>query len=224
MKNLLILIILLLLFQNGIAQVKIYIDENGQEINDKEYYKKWRNKDLLLTNWSHIDENGIQNYTLKKDLYMTGNFNYNEITSQLESIINREIPENNTILIAYNYIDDLCTVPRWDNNWTEDNIKDRKNFTDPIRKSIARKNITYITLYEEGMTLDNKPDDQNEYFYMDSGNFFRNKLFVNPTSCGSFAIIKPNGETLIRNGEYRPDWMVTHLKQKNWKLFFDSED
>ncbi|TYB74627.1 MULTISPECIES: hypothetical protein [Bizionia] len=224
MKALFSILLLLFMLHSISAQENIYIDENGQEIDNQDYQKRWRNKDLLLTTWSHIDTNGIKNYTLKKDLYMTGNYDYNEITLQLEIIINREIPKNNIILIEYNYKDDLCTVPRWDNNWTEDNIKDRKKFTDPLRKSILKKNISYITLYEEGMTLANKPNDKNEYFFIDAKKTFRNKLFIYPTNCGSYAIIKPNGETLIRNGEYRPDWMVTHLEQKNWKLFFDSND
>ncbi len=44
-----------------------------------------------------------------------------------------------------------------------------------------------------------------------------------PTLCGSYALIKPNGQALVRNGEYRPDWLVSLLQPENWNINFSPE-
>ncbi|TYB79208.1 hypothetical protein [Bizionia myxarmorum] len=223
MKLAFTIIIILFFFQSTSAQENIYIDENGKIISSEAYSEKLRNQDLSYSKWLHIDENGDTHYTLTQGYYSKGVFDYFEIKSEIENLINRKIPDSNTILIEYRYKDDLCTARR-DNKWTKDEILDRKNFLNPLRTDIEKNKITFIVLFENGMTLRNRPHKKDEYFYIDSNNFFRNKIFIKPTWCGSYALIKPNGETLIRNGEYRPDWMAEHLKNVNWKLFFDSKN
>lgn len=223
MKNVLSFLLILLFFHNSVAQGNIFTDENGSNISIEEYSEKLRNKDLSYSKWLYIDDNGDKHHTLNQGLYLKGMFNYNEIKTQIEKLINRKTPDSNTILIEYRYTDDLCTSRR-DNKWTKDEILERKNFLNPLRKDIEKNKITFIVLFENGMKLRNRPNKKDEYFYMDEDNFFRSKFFINPTWCGSYALIKPNGETLIRNGEYRADMMAEHLKDENWQLFFNTEE
>lgn len=152
---------------------------------------------------------------------MTGVYDYDALVYQLQAIITREIPRSNIILLEYYFKDDLCRAPHLGNNWNRKDMAERKKFTNSMRKKMQRNNITYIALFEPGMTLENTENDPKAYYFMDSANFFRKHLFVSPTNCGSYALIKPNGETLIRNGEYRPDWMAAHLDARNWALFFE---
>ncbi len=195
MKTLLSTLLILFIFQTSSAQENIYSDENGNALNKEDYYAKWRNKDLSYSTWLHVDEKGTTHHTLKQDLFLKGVFNYQEIKTQMEILINRKIPDSNTILIEYMYKDDLCT-PRWDNKWTKVEIADRKFYLDTYREDIELKNIIFIVLFEAGMTLKNNPRKKNEYFFMDNENYFRNKLFKSPTLCGSFALIKSSGQVL----------------------------
>lgn len=220
MKSLLNLLLILFIFQTVSAQENSHADENGNALNKKDYYAKWRNKDLSYSTWLHVNEKGITHHTLKQDLFLKGVFKYEEIKTQMETLLNRKIPDSNTILIEYRYKDDLCTS-RWDNTWTQVEIIDRKNFLDPLRRDIERKNITYIVLFEAGMTLKNNPRKKNEYFFIDNENYFRNKLFKSPTLCGSFALIKSNGQVVIRNGEHRADMMAKLLNNEIWAQFFN---
>lgn len=205
------------------AQKYIYFDENGNKINKSKFLKNWRDKDLLLSRWDSLGNDGKRYVRLKKDLYLKAKSDYNYINKELEKLTNKSIPENTILLLNFNFKDDLCTS-RWDNNWTKNDIQIRKHFLDPIKATIEKDSIIYLVLFEKGMIVKNNTKRKNEYFFLDENSFFRKNIFKNPTLCGSFALIKPNGQTLIRNGEYRADDMVQHLIPENWNLFFGAED
>lgn len=220
-----IITVFLLLFLTPLvhSQKSIYIDEKGDTINKSTYLEKWRNKDFLLSAWQHKDKKGKHYLTLKKDLYLKGTYDYINVKSKIKELTNIKIPDSTTLLIEYFYKDDLCSSSR-DNNWTRSEISERKKFTDPMRISLIKKQIFLISLFEPGIKLKNKPENKNEYFFTDKNNFFRKNFFINPTLCGSFVLMKNNGECIIRNGEYRADSMADHLKPENWSLFFEKKD
>lgn len=221
--KILFFLISILLLQNTNAQNKRYIDENGIEINESNFKEKIRDKNQLLSSWSYIDTKGDIVVTLKDDLYLTGIYNYADIKKQLEKVIRKKIDGSPNLFLEYFFKDDLCTSNSRDNKWTKGDIIELKVYLSPIRKKIP-KNIAYICLFEEGIILKNNPNRKREYFYTDEGNFFRKHIFKSPTTCGSYAIIKPNGQTLIRNGEYRPDHMSEHLIPSNWEIFFNTDN
>ncbi|WP_104735537.1 hypothetical protein [Hanstruepera ponticola] len=223
MKYLFITIVVLFCFQVNFAQENIFIDENGNEIKEIDFKKKSMDRSLMLSAWKHIDDKGEIVYTLKKDLYKIDILNYKEVKDQIEILINRRVPDNNTILLEYYYKDDLCTSNR-DNIWTRKEVINRKKFTNSLKRKIEKDYITYIVLFEKEIVLKNNHNNKKEYFYADETGFFRDNIFKNPTICGSFALIKSNGETVIRNGEYRADLMAKHLKPENWNLFFKPQD
>ena len=159
-------------------------------------------------------------YQFNAPKYSTYKVDYKIIKTEIEKITNRVYSDSTIFLINYNYLDDNCSD--WFlNKLSSEIINDRKTFIEPLKKGIEYKsNVIYLALFENGIVLKNKPESKKEYFFSDQNNFFRSNLFLNPTLCGSFGLIKPNGETLIRNGEYRPDNMYEHLKPKNWDLIF----
>ena len=61
-----------------------------------------------------------------------------------------------------------------------------------------------------------------KYFINDENSFFKINFFKKSILCGSFLIIKPNGQTLIRNGEYRIDSMANHLIPDIWNKIFST--
>ena len=201
------------------AQKKIYLDENGNEIKERIFRKKWHDKKFLLSRWDYIGENGKRYCKLKKDLYLVDSLDYLEIKTTLELTTNRKIKHNTILLIEYHYKNDLCSNSI-DNRWPKDKVAGRKEFLNPQLIELKKENIMLVCLFETGILLQNNIKILDEYFYLDSDDFFRKKIFTNPTLCGSYALIKPNGQTLIRNGEFRPDWMANHLKSEYWKVFF----
>lgn len=152
--------------------------------------------------------------------YSTYKVDYTLIKTEIEKITNRTYTDSTIFLINFNYLDDNCS-DWFSNNLSSEKINDRKTFIEPLKKSIEYKsNIIYLAFFENGIVLKNKPESKREYFFSDQNNFFRKNLFINATVCGSFGLIKPDGQTLIRNGEYTPTEMFQHLKPEIWELIF----
>ncbi len=218
--NYLIIIIFFSLFFNTIiGQERIHLDIDGDTISKPSFQEKWRNKNNAFIRWDSLGTKQQRFCKLKKGLHQIGNLDFNLIKKKLESISKSQIIDSSIILIEYYYKDDLCSSTR-DNTWTRTEINQRKSFLNPIKKELNNKNITLVCLFEKGMLLKNKSNSEKEYFFIDEDNYFRSNLFTNRTLCGSYALIKPNGETLIRNGEYRPDTFAQYTKEENWSLFF----
>lgn len=146
--------------------------------------------------------------------------NYNIFKDSLQNITKKTYNDSTIFIISFQYKDDICSDV-YSNKMSKEMIANRKYFLNPIREKIEKENnIIVLELFENGIQLNNKPTNKDEYFFSDANNFFRNNLFLNPTSCGSFVIIKPDGLTLVRNGEYRADMMAEHLKPEIWNSIF----
>ncbi|WP_133085471.1 hypothetical protein [Winogradskyella aurantia] len=181
-----------------------------------------RNRDLNLRHWSWVDEKGKYFHKLEKGRYYKGYFDYNLIKTELEKIIPYTVTDSSTIIIEYYFKDDLCSDPHKDNKWTSSEISERKSFLNPIKKDLRNRGIFFISLFEKGIKLRNRPTSKNEYFFVDENNFFKENLFKSPTTCGSHAAIKTNNQTLVQNGENRADYFAENLSKENWSLFFSS--
>ncbi|HMB99448.1 MAG TPA: hypothetical protein VKN14_00265, partial [Flavobacteriaceae bacterium] len=58
MKLILTLILTVLTLKSISAQKRVYLDENGNEVKEKIFRKKWLNKNLLLSRWDYIGNDG----------------------------------------------------------------------------------------------------------------------------------------------------------------------
>ncbi len=201
------------------SKAKYWLDPEGNEIKDKfiinisEQYP-----DNSLAFRKTVDSGIVYQYNSPK--YSTYKVDYKIIKAEIEKITNKTYSDSTIFLIRFNYLDDTCSD--WNSNEMNiEKINSRKNFDDSLKRKIERNsNVIYLCLFENRIILKNKPKSKKEYFYSDQNIFFKSNLFLHPTVCGSFGLIKPNGETLIRNGEYRPDSMFEHLKPEIWNLIF----
>ncbi len=223
MKIVLSFFFIILVSHYSLGQEKIYLDEDGNKVNQIEFRKKWSDKELLLSRWDSIGKNKKRYATLKKDLYQYGNFTHSSLITELEKITGKKIQDSLIIILEFYYKDDLCNSV-WDNKWTKSDIKERKEFITPIRDYLYSNDMILFCLFEKTIQLKNNPNSETEFFFSDLNSFFRNKIFLNPTLCGSHAIIKPNGEVLVRNGENRADYMTGHLKPEIWNRFFNDKE
>lgn len=217
-----IIFILLVITLNCYAQTsstKYWLDPEGKEIKIK-YLNLLSEKfpDNAMAFRKTADSGIVYQFNAPK--YSTYKVDYTIIKTEIEKITNKTYTDSTIFLINFNYLDDNCS-DWFSNNLSSDKINDIKTFIEPIKKGIEYKsNVIYLAFFENGIVLKNKPESKREYFFSDQNNFFKKNLFINATICGSIGLIKPNGQTLIRNGEYRPDWMNDHLKPEIWNLIF----
>jgi hypothetical protein len=213
-------IFLLMLFiscsvTNARLNVKAHLNENGKSITEKEFQENWRNKENNFFRWDYINEEGRREAKLFSPVYTIYQLNYSLFSQKLETLTHKKFPENQIFILEYTYLNDLCSYDS-SNHWSRQKIKTRKTFTNKIKENIEQTpNIDVLNFFEEGILLENSEHSQEEYFFIDKGNFLRNLLFTQPTLCGSMAIIKPNGQGVMRNGEYSTQSMADHLRPEN---------
>lgn len=222
MKRSLFILLFISLCSSIQCQTHVFLDVNGDTISKSYYLSKIRNRNLGLRIWSWLGAKRTQFHQLYTGRYYRGYFEYDLIKRELEKLGPIQVPDSSSIIIEYYYRDDLCSSEHKDNKWAADEIRRRKWFLKPIKNSLNDKEIYFVALFEKGIKLRNSPKSKDEYFFLDKNNFFRNNLFTTPTTCGSHAAIKPNGQTLIENGEQRADRFSSNLKDDKWPLFFQA--
>lgn len=197
-----------------------FFGEHGKEISKSEFQKKWRNTSLGLTRWDFIDGNK-RIVKLSRPLYERYLISYDPFLNNLERITGQDFKDSTTFLISFHHLNDLCTS-RWSNTWSQSVIEGRKSRLQPHLAEIIRNypNVKYFQFFEIGYLLEKKKAPENEYFFTDTGNFLKKSIFKNPTLCGSLALVKSNGQVLVRNGEYSILSMAQHLDEETWKLIF----
>ena len=213
----LFLLFSILAFSQNVDRNKdIYLDSNDRVVTQKEFRSQWSNK----ARWDYINEQGNRVNTLHDTVFIVFEAEYEILKNKIESITTKRIPPNSRILIEYYFLNDLCASSKSDNNWTKYRIRKRKNFLKSYKEELEKNSDIFVVfLFEEGIKLNSNPEKESEYFYTDQNNYFRDSIFLNPTLCGSFALIKPSGEILVRNGENRID-MFNDFAEENWNLFF----
>ena len=218
-KVLLLLMFLSVSLSAQTSKAKYWLDPEGNEVK----YKYIINLSELYPDNSmafrKTADSGIV-YQYNSPKYSTYKVDYKIIKTEIEKITNKTYSDSTIFLINFNYLDDPCS-DWFSNEMNIEKINSRKNFNNPIKRKLERNsNVIFLCLFENKIILKNRPKSKSEYFFSDQNNFFKSNLFLHPTLCGSFGLIKPNGETLIRNGEYRPDSMFEHLKPEIWNLIF----
>lgn len=197
------------------------VDQHG---NLRSYYKA---KEITIEEEQayhlHIAENISSLNGNGNPVYEPLMADYVQIKKFLEDISGRSF-EDKIFLVEYTYANDHCSSNN--NNWDKAAIKKRKQFLKPQKKEIENRNreVIILNIFEKEISLSNSPDSKKEYFFTDKGNFLRKNLFQNATACGSFALIRPNGQTLVRNGESYAWALEQHLKPETWSLFFPGKN
>ncbi|MFD2834584.1 hypothetical protein [Gramella sp. AN32] len=216
MRNLLLLFLLFPVIISA-QKANIYLDQNGKEINYKEYrelqntYSSWR---------TNRNDKSISKIN-KANKVETFSGNYTAIKEVIEEITGKSYPENTIFLIEYTVKNDYCHGIKDPNYWSKKETAHWKEFVQPKIKWFESKyeNTVVLYLFENSITFQ-ETDGKRKIFYSDSKNIFKKTLFQIRAYCGHHAIINPDNNILVYNGESGPEFMAEYLKQKNWKLFF----
>lgn len=218
-------LILLLISVLGFAQnskAKYTLDPRGKKTSKsfRMLYEKYPENAMAF----RMTQDSGRVYQYNSPKYAAYRINYEECKSNLENITDTEFPVGTIFIIYYIYKDDACS-DHFSNKITLQNIADRKEFNDPIKSSIEKKypNTVFMVLYDNGIAIQTDSKAKKEYFFSDKENYLRKTIFKTPTVCGSFGIIKPDGTTLVRNGEHRADWMAEHLNPEIWDSIFKTQ-
>ena len=218
-KITLLLLLITLSITAQTSKVKYWLDPEGKEVKNRfimDLVKKY--PDNSMTYRKTTDSGMVYQFNSPK--YSTYKVDYKIIKTEIEKITNKTYSDSTIFILNFNYLDDNCSTC-FSNNMTIDQINFLKKYFNQHKTEIEKKgNIKIISFFEKGISIYSDSKNKDEYFYNDSNSFFRINLFKNPTLCGSYGLIKPNGQTIIRNGEYDIMSIYKHLKDRIWNKFF----
>lgn len=217
-------IIILLLIQiisaNSYSQ-KFYLDENNKKITRQIFQKKWRDDELNLFRWDYIKKDSGRVAKLCSNQFRFFRANYDTICKEIRSLTKKKLPENATIIIEFIHANDLCNSQENPNSWDKGRLNNRELFLNEVRNNIKNNNIKniYLVVFDKDINT-NSYINSIENFYIDINNFFKNTFFQKPALCGSYLALKPDGYLLIRNGEFRADFLLKYLDSSIWSEIF----
>lgn len=195
----------------------IHLDNQRNEISKADFWSS-NEQNENFSRWVYVDENNDKVHIFNQPKFIRLVGNYENYKSELEALTGKKYAKNTSFLLEYNFKDDLCTPA--EDNWNKTRTNQRKSFLDPQKASIEKsyQNVVVLNLFEEGIQLETSIS--NDYFLIDQDNKFRNSLFKEPARCGAFAIIRPDGKILVRNGEHRMDYMAELMQPEIWDNIF----
>ena len=201
-------------------EVQYWIDENGKSITLESFLSEWRYDKSDFARWDYrsIDSSRVARLTHQK--FATYQIDYKLFLNYFQELSNKDYSENTIFLIEYHFLNDYCEGEPT-NVWDYDKVARRSKYTDKQISEINKidQNIVYLIILEEGIKFKMKKNGK-EYYFTDKNNFLRKSIFVNPSLCGSFLITKPDGKTLVRNGEFIATMMIEYLKPNYWNSIF----
>lgn len=225
MKNYFFLSIIVCLVFSGsnFAQQKTkkWLDKDGNLISEETFEQEWRNG--YNSRWDHISNSGqrVAQLTTKYGITHLDYAAFNKLIGTKTKI---PIPENAVFLIEFSFKGDFCYEGKARNKWTKKQLKKKIRFMkNPLKKlKESFPNLVYSHFFEKGLL---KEKLEEPPYFIDNENILKEVFFKNPAFCGSYALIKPNGNALIINGESRADYIAaTYLDPDNWNLFFSNEE
>lgn len=182
-------------------EITFFLNENGTSLTQGEFEEILKNNPATYNRWDQMENDSIRIARLiprKEELTIS----YPEIYQVIEGITNTSIPGNPVIIIFYDYLDDICSPPSAFNQWGTLRIRKEKRFSDNLKRKIEKDypNVIAYHFFEPGIYIE--PSQLlKQYFYIDKNQYFRQNLFRTQSTCGSIAIIKPGGKTIIHHGE-----------------------
>ena len=226
MKNttILVLLVLILKYSSSYSQnpIKEYVLDPQGNIGDFQYLiKKYSDKVMAF----RMTKDSGKVYQINAPQYYTQKINYKKIKIEISRITNTIYNDSTTFIIGFYYKNDTTLLS--ENNVYNEN-SNYKAFVKELKRKIEKKipNTIVFELFENGISFSgfNKKPKKRELFYSDNNNFFKENIFKKSIPCGSECIIKPNGEVLVRNGEYRLDEMAKNIKVETWLNYFKNEN
>ena len=220
MKLLKVYLLLITLIIISCGKKSLYFDEHGKQLTKTEFQEQYRDSLNGLAYWEK--ENDTARIISLHPEFKQYEVSYSSFLQKLQQMTGKEFDNNSVVIISYEYRDDLC-AKRGNHFWSKRRIAEEKDFTDDIKTNIGlmNKELIYLVIFEQGIKLLNEPGSEDEYFFSDKGNFLRNSIFKNPTTCGSVALLRPPGEILVTHSEGRTDIVAQKFLPDNaWHQLF----
>ena len=209
---------LFLLFTSLInAQNKEYVlDPTGKKSNFQYLFKKYPDNSMEF----RMTKDSGKVFQITAPTYEIINSNYDTVRKILPEYPSKIKNDSLTYIIQFFYKNDGTFLD--ENNKFTDKNDTYINFIKTLKRSVEKENpnVKIYHIFEEGIDISNVKNQK--YFINDENSFFKTNFFKKSILCGSFLIIKPNGQTLIRNGEYRIDSMANHLIPDIWNKIFST--
>lgn len=199
------------------AQNKEYVlDPAGKKSNFQYLFNKYPDNSMEY----RITKDSGKVFQITTPAYEIINSNYDSIKKILPEYPSKIKNDSLTYIIQFFYKNDPTFLD--ENNKFTDKKDTYINFIKTLKRSVEKENpnVKIYHIYEEGIDISNVKNQK--YFISDKNSFFKTNFFKKSILCGSFLIIKPNGQTLIRNGEYRIDSMANHLIPDIWNKIFST--
>lgn len=202
MKNtslLFLQIIVLFSCSLSFSQTAIYWAKNKKSISSEEFHEKW--KSPKYARWNHINKSGQEISQLVSPEYKSLKINYPTFSSSIEQNTNQTFNDQTVFVIGYYFFEDLCNDSH---QWTKNRVKKQKKFIASWKRTIESEypNTVFLVFFDEKIKFANNPFNKQGYFFKDQNNWLREALFTARALCGAFAIIKPDGNAMVKNGEY----------------------
>lgn len=182
-------------------EVTFFLNEKGENIGQTQFERLLKEEASTYHRWDQVENDSIHIARLiprKQNLVVS----YPEIYKALKEITKTTLQGNPLVIIHYNFYNDLCSPATGYNNWDTLRIRRNKRFSDNLIRRLETEypNVIALHFFEPGIEIE-PSQILKQYFYIDKTRYFRKNLFKSPSSCGSIAIIKPGGRTIIFNGE-----------------------
>jgi len=203
-------------YSQSIEKTKYWIDENGKSVPQELFLDKWRSTDAEFARWDYVEKDSGRVAKASHSKLSSYIIDYPLFLKYINSITNKNLPDNTILLVEFYFKNDLCTS-NISNKWGKSRIKNRKFYTDKWKKNIETKNpnLVYLVFFEKGIVVQNS-NKNSEYYFSDITDLLRKKIFLDPTLCGSYLLSKPDGNTLVINGESTAEKIVLYLDPKIW--------
>jgi hypothetical protein len=212
-------ILFIILFFTSItrAQNKKYVlDPNGKKANFQYLFKNYPDNAMEF----RVTKDSGTVFQITAPLYETFTSKYDSIKKKLPQNNKINIKDSTVYIIQYFYKDDRTFLN--EKNKIDTNNPYFSTFIKEQKTIVEKKNKNYkvVNIFEKG--IDFSDYSKFTHFISDENNFFKTNYFKKSILCGSFLIIRPNGQSLVRNGEYLLNDMSNHLQPHIWKLFFST--
>lgn len=202
------------------SEINYWINENGKSITMDSFLSEWRSDKSDFARWDYSTKDSVRVARITHQKFETYEVQPNYFVDYFEGLTGEIYPKNSIFLVEYRFLNDYCEgIP--DNSFTSDEMERKVNFIEDQIKNVQRinSNVAYLIVFEEGIKF-HTSKKINEYYFTDKNSFLRKSVFLNPSLCGSFLILKPDGKALVRNGEFNATMMAECLKPKNWDSIF----
>jgi hypothetical protein len=219
-----IFIIACLFSLNCFSQKTIYLDENNNEIEVSEFQTKWRNRELNLFRWDYFKNSNEKVAQLHQNKFNFFNVNYENLSSELNKITNKKTPADTNFIIEYVFSNDLCSSDQNANEWSKERLKKRAEFLKSVKSTInsVDSKVRYIVVFDNKLLI-NDYIKSIDFFFVDQSDFIKSSFLQQPAFCGSFILIKPDGNVLVSNGENRADFLLNYFEPITWNKIFSEK-